>query len=94
MDHAVNILRASASELHRAGTNPHAVPLPDDGYMASLEVVYHMHCLNFLRKASFVDHEHYKNDPVFQDPLFPVGSRISKFEDLILMSLVNCRVPE
>ena len=54
--------------------------------MASLEVVYHMHCLNFLRKASFVDYEYYKNDPVFEDPVFAVGFRISKFGHTLVRS--------
>ena len=82
LDHVENIISASAADLRKAGTDPRAIRLPGQdgqgGYMASLELVYHMHCLNFLRKASFVDHQYYKDDPVFQDPVYPVEYRISK----------------
>ncbi|KAF2838637.1 hypothetical protein M501DRAFT_975262 [Patellaria atrata CBS 101060] len=31
------------------------------GYMGSLEVIHHLHCLNFMRKSSIWNHEYYKN---------------------------------
>ena len=46
--------------------------------MASLEVVYHFHCLNFLRKATYFNFEYYKNDAVFDDPYFPAEERIGE----------------
>ena len=46
--------------------------------MATLEVIYHLHCLNLLRKSTFVDHEYYSDDPVFQDPKFDIKFRLRK----------------
>ena len=46
--------------------------------MASMEVIYHMHCLNLLRKSTFYNHEYYKEDPVFDDPVLSAETRISE----------------
>ena len=79
---SVNIINASAADLRVAGTNPHAIPIPDEddhgGYMASLEIIHHMRCLSFLRKVSFADYGYHKNDPVFEDLVFPLDYRLSK----------------
>ena len=48
----------------------------DGDYVVTLEVVYHMHCLNFLRKAVFFNYEYYQADSVFDDPVYSVQVRI------------------
>ena len=78
----VNLLSIQAEDLKRAGNSLNAIKYPptacDDGYMASIEVVYHMHCLNLLRKSTFYNHGYYENDPVYDDPFLSSDIRIGK----------------
>lgn len=38
------------------GASEHSVELPDGRYPAAFEIVHQLHCLNFIRMASYEDY--------------------------------------
>ena len=72
-----------AEDVHRSGNRAGGIQYPKEykekyggGYMAPAEIIYHVHCLNFLRKATIYNHEYYKDDPVFADPDLAANIRL------------------
>lgn len=91
----MSYLRLSKEDLYRSGNSPHAIKWPEDmggGYMGSLEIVYHVHCLNLLRQSLFPYYQYYKNDRIFDDPKFAIEERLGKH--LLLHPLSLTRDPE
>ncbi|KAL9625353.1 MAG: hypothetical protein Q9160_000416 [Pyrenula sp. 1 TL-2023] len=87
----LNYLRLDDEDLRRSGNNPHAIRWPEEmggGYMGSLEVVYHIHCLNLIRRSLFLYYPHYQHDPIFDDPVFSIEERLDGCIDILRQRLI------
>jgi len=88
----VKPIRVTKEQLHKMGivVSPTMVTIPQEeggGYLASLEVTHHLHCLDMLRKATY--REYYESfDPAFQIEIDTLMNQLDTCVDILRQALM------